>query len=90
MAADQSSYPQWTDYRKKSGLDPLGMQSLSRLNCRPFRTACRCNELKSHAKDIRRGYAVSAHQFRLINEIGRNPGAQDKFSRSLLISKTPV
>jgi hypothetical protein len=29
MAADQSSYPQWTDYRKKSGLDPLGMQNSS-------------------------------------------------------------
>lgn len=29
MAAEQLSYPQWTEYRKKSGLDPLGMQNSS-------------------------------------------------------------
>jgi hypothetical protein len=29
MAADQIAYPEWTDYRDKSGLDPLGMQNSS-------------------------------------------------------------
>lgn len=29
MAADQIAYPEWTDYREKSGLDPLGMQNSS-------------------------------------------------------------
>jgi hypothetical protein len=26
MPADQIAYPEWTDYRDQSGLDPLGMQ----------------------------------------------------------------
>ena len=29
MGLDQIAYPQWTDYRTKSGLDPLGMQNSS-------------------------------------------------------------
>jgi hypothetical protein len=29
MAANQIAYPEWTDYREKSGLDPLGMQNSS-------------------------------------------------------------
>lgn len=29
MATEQLIYPQWTEYRKKSGLDPLGMQNSS-------------------------------------------------------------
>jgi hypothetical protein len=29
MPADQIAYPEWTDYRDKSGLDPLGMQNSS-------------------------------------------------------------
>jgi hypothetical protein len=29
MTADQIAYPEWTDYRDKSGLDPLGMQNSS-------------------------------------------------------------
>jgi hypothetical protein len=29
MAADQIAYPEWTDCRDKSGLDPLGMQNSS-------------------------------------------------------------
>ena len=29
MGLDQIAYPQWTDYRAKSGLDPLGMQNSS-------------------------------------------------------------
>jgi len=29
MAVEQLTYPQWTEYRKKSGLDPLGMQNSS-------------------------------------------------------------
>jgi hypothetical protein len=29
MEADHIAYPEWTDYRDKSGLDPLGMQNSS-------------------------------------------------------------
>jgi hypothetical protein len=29
LGLDQIAYPQWTDYRAKSGLDPLGMQNSS-------------------------------------------------------------
>jgi hypothetical protein len=29
MTADQIAYPEWTDYRDKGGLDPLGMQNSS-------------------------------------------------------------
>jgi hypothetical protein len=29
MAAHQIACPEWTDYRDKSGLDPLGMQNSS-------------------------------------------------------------
>lgn len=29
MVAHQIAYPEWTDYRHKSGLDPLGMQNSS-------------------------------------------------------------
>jgi hypothetical protein len=29
MAADKIAYPEWTDYREKGGLDPLGMQNSS-------------------------------------------------------------
>ncbi len=28
-AASQIAYPEWTEYRKKNGLDPLGMQTSS-------------------------------------------------------------
>jgi hypothetical protein len=29
MAEELLAYPDWTEYKKKSGLDPLGMQNSS-------------------------------------------------------------
>ena len=29
MTSGQIAYPEWTDYRDKSGLDPLSMQNIS-------------------------------------------------------------
>lgn len=29
MPAEKIAYPEWTEYKKKNGLDPLGMQNSS-------------------------------------------------------------